>query len=86
VSESIEIVVNGRTLTVDAGSTVAAALLAAGEFTFRISSSGEARGALCGMGICYECRATIDGVEQRRSCLVRARPGMRVDTAAAPTP
>jgi predicted molibdopterin-dependent oxidoreductase YjgC len=86
VSESVEIVVNGRMVMVDAGSTVAAALLSAGDFTFRISSTGEPRGALCGMGVCYECRATIDGVEQRRSCLVRVRPGMRVDTATETTP
>ena len=86
MSESIEIVVNGRALMVDAGSTVAAALLTAGEFTFRVSSSGEPRGVLCGMGICYECRATIDGVDQRRSCLVRVRPGMHVDTTSAATP
>jgi sarcosine oxidase subunit alpha len=30
------------------------------------------------MGTCYECRVTIDGVEQQRACLVRVRPGMRV--------
>lgn len=86
MSESIEIVLNGRALAVDAGSTVAAALLTAGESAFRVSSSGEPRAALCGMGICYECRLTIDGIEQRRACLVRVRPGMRVETVSAPPP
>lgn len=86
MSESIEIVLNGRALTVVAGSTVAAALLAADEYTFRVSSSGERRAALCGMGICYECRVTIDGVQHRRSCLVQVRPGMHVDTTGATTP
>lgn len=83
MSESIEVVLNGRGVAVEAGSTVAAALLAAGESTFRVSSSGEPRAPLCGMGVCYECRVTIDGVAQRRSCLVRVRPGMRVETANA---
>ena len=82
MSHAVEIMLNGRSLTVDAGSSVAAALLAAGEFTFRVSTSGERRAALCGMGICFECRVTIDGVEQTRACLVRVRPGMRVDTAS----
>ena len=84
MSERIEIVLNGRGVAVDAGSTVAAALLATGESRFRASSSGEPRAPLCGMGICYECRVTIDGVAQCRSCLVKVRPGMRVETANAP--
>jgi len=78
VSDTVEINVNGRTVRADRGSTVAAALLALGESAFRVSESGESRTALCGMGTCYECRVTIDHVEQRRACLVRVRPGMRV--------
>jgi sarcosine oxidase subunit alpha len=78
VSVTVEISVNGRTVSVDHGSTVAAALLSLGESSFRVSESGEPRAPVCGMGTCYECRVTIDGVEQRRACLVRVRPGMRV--------
>ncbi len=78
MSATVEINVNGRTVRADQGSTVAAALLSLGESAFRISESGEPRAPLCGMGTCYECRVTIDGVEQQRACLVRVRPGMRV--------
>ncbi len=78
MSETLEINVNGRAVRADQGSTVAAALLSLGESAFRISESGEPRAPLCGMGTCYECRVTIDGVEQQRACLVRVRPGMRV--------
>jgi D-hydroxyproline dehydrogenase subunit gamma len=78
VSIRVEISLNGRTVSVDHGSTVAAALLSLGETAFRVSESGEPRAPLCGMGTCYECRVTIDGVEQCRACLVRVRPGMRV--------
>ena len=78
MSDKIAISVNGRAVQVDHGSTVAAALLALGETVFRISERGEPRAPLCGMGTCYECRVTIDGVEQRRSCLTRVRPGMNV--------
>ena len=80
MSGTVEINVNGHTVSADHGSTVAAALLSLGESMFRISESGEPRAPLCGMGTCYECRVTIDGVEQQRACLVRVRPGMRVLT------
>lgn len=34
----------------------------------RLSVTGEPRGPLCGMGICFECRATIDGKPHVRTC------------------
>jgi hypothetical protein len=46
----------------------------------RFSVSGEARGPLCGMGICMECRATVDGVAQMRTCLLACAAGMEVVT------
>jgi hypothetical protein len=42
--------------------------------------SGRPRGPVCGMGICFECRVTIDGAPGRRACLERVSPGMRVMT------
>jgi sarcosine oxidase subunit alpha len=72
--------VNGRSIAVDEMTTVAAAILAAGERAFRRSVTGEPRAPLCGMGICYECRATIDGVPHRRTCQTYARDGMEVTT------
>lgn len=72
--------VNGRPLAVAPGTTVAAALLNAGEEVFRASAGGAPRGPLCGMGICYECRVEIDGVAHQRACLQAVRPGLRVVT------
>ena len=66
-----------------AGVTVAAALLDLGIAAFRRSVSGEPRHPVCGMGTCYECRVTIDGVAHRRACLVVVAEGMHVTTAAA---
>jgi D-hydroxyproline dehydrogenase subunit gamma len=82
MSDAVEITVNGRRVHVEKGSTVAAALLALGDPAFRVSVAGERRAPLCGMGTCYECRVTIDDVEQRRACLERVRPGMRVAAGA----
>jgi sarcosine oxidase subunit alpha len=59
---------------------VSAAVLEAGVTTFRRSVSGEARGPLCGMGICFECRVTIDGVAHVRSCQTLCENGMDVRT------
>jgi hypothetical protein len=32
------------------------------------------------MGICFECRVTIDGVPHRRACMEACAPEMRVET------
>lgn len=71
--------VNGRRVSVSPGVTVAAAMAMAGE-ACRISISGERRGPLCGMGICYECRVQINGVSHCRSCQILCEPGMNVCT------
>ena len=60
----MKLTVNGKTMSVASGTTVAAAAFLAGESIFRRSVRGEARGPLCGMGICFECRVTIDGEPQ----------------------
>ncbi|HEY3707697.1 MAG TPA: 2Fe-2S iron-sulfur cluster-binding protein [Terracidiphilus sp.] len=77
--EPISILVNGQTVRVRAGSSVAAAMMLAGA-ACHVSVSGEVRGPLCGMGICMECRATVDGVPHARTCQMAARDGMRVVT------
>jgi len=77
----ITLTVNNITITVDEGTTVAAAILNAGIKRFRTSVTGESRGPVCGMGICFECRVTIDGVAHQRSCNVIATDGMEVVTS-----
>lgn len=81
MAESIAITVNGRSVTTEQGTTVAAAILNAAAPSFRESPRGEIRAPLCGMGICFECRVTIDGIAQRRACMTLARAGMNITTA-----
>jgi aerobic-type carbon monoxide dehydrogenase small subunit (CoxS/CutS family) len=69
-------------IEIDAGTTVAAAIFNAGPQHFRRSVNGGSRGPLCGMGICFECRVTIDGVAHQRSCTIIVRDGMEVVTDA----
>lgn len=76
----MRIMVNGAPLEVPAESTLAVALLSAGEPGSRRSVTGALRGPVCGMGSCFECRVTIDGVPHRRACLEPVVPGMVVVT------
>jgi len=76
----IAIRINGRRVETDPGSSVAAALINEGVWGFRSSTQGEIRGPLCAMGICFECRVTIDGEAHRRACMEICRPDMEVAT------
>ena len=80
MADTLSLRVNGRSVSVAEGTSVAAAIVIAGVTAFRRSVSGEPRGPLCGMGICFECRATVDGVPQRRTCQLGVREGMEVVT------
>lgn len=77
---NIALSINGAPVTVPAGTTVAAAILSTGAAIFRLSITGDPRGPLCGMGICFECRVSIDGQPHRRSCQLECREGMEVAT------
>ena len=80
MAEAVRIVVDGMAIVVPAGTTVAAALGNAGRLAMRRSVTGEPRGPVCGMGICFECRVTIDGAPHTRSCMVSCVDGMEVVT------
>jgi D-hydroxyproline dehydrogenase subunit gamma len=61
---------------------VSAAVAIAGVSAYRRSPTGEPRAPLCGMGICFECRVTVDGRPHVRSCQTPCREGMEVRTDA----
>ena len=71
--------VNGSRVSVPFGATAAVAVAMAGQ-ACRVSASGEPRGPLCGMGICFECRVSINGRRHCRSCQIVCEPGMEVET------
>jgi predicted molibdopterin-dependent oxidoreductase YjgC len=78
--ETVTLVVNGVSVTMPAGSMVGAAILKSGKHAFRRSATGEVRGPLCGMGICFECRVVINGEAHCRSCQTLCENGMDVRT------
>jgi sarcosine oxidase subunit alpha len=69
----VRIRVNGREHEVPANQTIAAAVFSIDRSLFR-------HPPLCGMGICFECRLTIDGIGQQRSCQTLVRDGMEIQT------
>ena len=93
--DSITLQVNGKLVSVPAGSMVSTAVAASFSSTkaheestkegqqalgFRRSITGEARAPLCGMGICFECRVTINDQAHSRSCQIPAADGQNVVT------
>ena len=77
--ETVELTVNGAKLAVPLGSSVAVAVAIAG-VACRTSVTGEPRGPVCGMGICFECRVSINGAPHCRSCQTLCESGMEVTT------
>ena len=77
---TVTLSVNGKPVTVPAGAMVSTAVALAGAALYRRSVTGEPRAPLCGMGICFECRVTINGRQHSRSCLLPCEPGMEVRT------
>jgi hypothetical protein len=77
--EFLSVKINGATRQVVRGTTVAAAMLVA-DSPSRTSVTGEPRGPLCGMGICFECRAVVNGMPHHRTCQILCEQGMTVET------
>ena len=80
-TSAVAVTFNGRPLQVPVGSSVAAAVLAAGGKRFGNSPvSGDARAPYCMMGVCFECLLEIDGVPNRQGCLVPLEDGLCIRT------
>jgi predicted molibdopterin-dependent oxidoreductase YjgC len=78
---------DGREVTAHAGQTVGAALLDAGIRYWRTTRNHDRpRGLFCGIGVCYDCLVTVDGLANQRACLVRAADGMQLSSEPAPLP
>ena len=80
-AERVTIRIDGRRVDAVAGESVAAALLAEGVTRTHVTAArGAPRGPYCGIGACFDCLVTIDGVGNRRACMVEVAPGMSIET------
>jgi NADPH-dependent 2,4-dienoyl-CoA reductase/sulfur reductase-like enzyme len=59
------------------GSSIAAALTAAGIRAYRQSTAGD-RGLFCGMGVCGECSIEVDGGPGQLACMTQVGAGLRL--------
>jgi len=75
---AVTLAVDGRSVTAYAGESVAAALLAEGIVATRFTPGGAPRGVFCGMGVCFDCLAVVDGIPNTRTCMTWVRDGMDV--------
>jgi predicted molibdopterin-dependent oxidoreductase YjgC len=76
-----ELTFDGTTVPFRPGQTIGAALVAAGRPSWRTTRiDGSPRGLFCGIGVCFDCLVTVDGVPNQRACLVRAEAGQSVTT------
>ncbi len=79
--EEVKIKVNGQEVIAYESETVLSVLIANGFKVFRKSAvENEYRGGFCGMGVCYDCLVTINGVPQLRSCMYYVKEGMEIET------
>ena len=78
--KQLSISVNGQTIIVDEGVTIASALMNHKVEAFRQSIMGKSRMPLCGMGICFECRVTVNQTRHQRACMIMCEDRMEIVT------
>lgn len=84
MKSKLSIHINGQIHMVDPGLSVAAALAHCGQIGTRISVSGEIRAPFCGMGICQECRVTVNQQAHQLACQTMCSDGMSINTGDMP--
>ena len=78
--QAITITVDGNPVPAYAGETIAGALLASGQRSWRHTRHGQPRGLFCGIGLCYDCLVTVNGTPKVRACQTPVAAGMVVET------
>lgn len=78
-TRAARILIDGKPYELTDGITVAAALDLFGQGAARLSVSGQRRTQFCGVGVCHECRVTIDA-RRRLACQALCREGLQVVT------
>jgi succinate dehydrogenase/fumarate reductase-like Fe-S protein len=77
--ELVEISLDGQTLSVPEGISLAAALLYIDAMPARLTPVSESpRAPYCMMGICFDCLMEIDGQPNQQACQVIVSRDMRV--------
>lgn len=78
--EQVRLFINEQDILVDAGISIAAAIAITSSITTRVSATGALRAPLCGMGVCQECRVTVNGRPHQLACQILVEAGMHIVT------
>jgi hypothetical protein len=76
----VHITVDGTRVEGLQGQSLAGILLAQDRTAWRTTVAGRGRGVFCGIGVCFDCIATVNGESDVRLCMRRARDGDTVET------
>ncbi|WP_112140161.1 (2Fe-2S)-binding protein [Glycomyces dulcitolivorans] len=76
----VHITVDGMSVEGLQGQSLAGILLAQDRTAWRTTVAGRGRGVFCGIGVCFDCIATVNGESDVRLCMRRARDGDTVET------
>ena len=86
-SPAIGITVDGGRVTGVDGQSIAGVMLAAGRVAWRTTARGRRpRGVFCGIGVCFDCLVTVNGIRDVRACQRLARDGDVVTIQDEPLP
>jgi sarcosine oxidase subunit alpha len=81
----LHVFVNNQPVEAYAGETAAAVLITSGHRNLGPPEQSAIPGSLfCGMGVCYSCLVTIDGVPNIRACVTPVAEGMTIMTGRPP--
>jgi len=71
-----QLTLDGDPLVAHAGQTIAGAIMASGRRSWRSTArGGRPRGLFCGIGVCFDCLVTVNGIRDVRACQRPARDG-----------
>jgi predicted molibdopterin-dependent oxidoreductase YjgC len=76
---ALTITIDGVSVSVEPGESVAAVLLRQAESWSRLTPVTQSKRApYCMMGVCFDCLAEVDGIASVQTCLKPVCDGMRV--------
>lgn len=85
--KTIEVTIDGRKVQAFEGELVSTVLQAENITVFgRKHTTGRPSGIYCGMGVCYECLVTINGMANIRACQTFAADQMVIATTGSVKP